>query len=277
VSWLSDEAVERIVVDSSGNASASLAAYSARAGLTCDVYVPAHTSSSKIAQAVVYGASIRLVDGARDTATDYAIAAAQDGAVYASHMWNPLFHAGTQTVAFELWEQLGHTAPDAVVIPVGSGSLLLGVVLGFQALASARLVGHTPRFYGIQSKASAPLALAFAAGESRPAHVVAAPGDAEGLLVTRPPRGSEILQKVRASGGAIISIDDQTLWRSFYELGRAGLYVEPTSALAVAGFDALVLSGALEPTARTVVILTGSGLKATAHLPNQHLEAVGST
>src|SRR5581483_4317713 len=134
VAGLAADRARSVTIDSSGNAGASVAAYCARAGLACRIFAPATASPAKLAQIEAYGAEVELVPGPRSAAADAARAAAVDGVVYANHGWSPFFVAGTQSFAFELWEQLRGRTPDAVVVPVGAGTLLLGVCRGFAAL-----------------------------------------------------------------------------------------------------------------------------------------------
>ncbi len=266
VSRLAERGVERIVVDSSGNAGASVAAYCARAGIDCLIFAPATASPAKLGQIEAYGASVELVPGPRSASADAAREAAANGAVYTSHAWSPLFLAGTRTFAFELWEQLGRTAPDAVVVPVGSGTLLLGACLGFEDLRAAGLAERVPRVFGVQVDACAPLARAAETGAAEPVDVAQGPSAADGIMIARPPRGREILAAVRRSGGTILAVGEDALWSALAALGGSGLYVEPTSAVAAAGASHLLETGLIGPEHRVAVGLTGSGLKAVQQI-----------
>jgi threonine synthase len=263
VGWLKSRGIQRIAEDSSGNAGASVAAYTARAGIACDIFVPASASPGKLTQIAAYGARVIPIEGIRQAAADAAARSTDNGVVYATHLWNPLCLAGTATWAFELWEQGDGSLPDAVVFPLGAGTLLLGVARAFEAMRSAGLVTATPRIFGIQSTACAPMAEAAASGASEPAAVTPVPGSAaEGIQLARPPRGAEILRRTRESGGGIVAVDDDALWVALARLARFGVYVEPTSAVAPAGLDQLRAAGHIAPHERVVVALTGSGLKA---------------
>lgn len=264
VAWLRQRGVGAVVEDSSGNAGAALAAYCARAGISCTVYVPAAASPAKLTQIRVYGARVETVPGPREAATEAAVAgAAASGAAYASHLWNPAFLAGTATFAYETWEQLERRVPDVAVFPVGGGTLLLGAYRGWVALGDAGLIDRVPRLVGVQVGACAPLALAFDAGLDAPAPVVPGPSVAEGILTPRPPRGSQILAAVRATGGSVVTVDDDATLAALRDLGRLGVYVEPTAAVAAAGLRVLQRGGHIAAGERVVCALTGSGLKAT--------------
>lgn len=257
--------VRRVAEDSSGNAGASFAAYAAAAGIELDLFVPASASAAKLAQAVAHGARLHAVEGPRHAATDAAVElAAAEGIVYASHQWQPSFNLGTQTFAFELWEQLGRQVPGAVVCPVGAGGLALGAHLGFRALREAGLVATEPRIVGVQSTACAPLARAVTEGLGDAATVGAERSVAEGVLLSRPPRGSEILAAVHESGGTIVAEDDDSLWDAYHELRRRGILVELTSALAFAAIEPLRAAGELRDGEVVVAAVTGHGLKTAA-------------
>jgi L-threonine synthase (EC 4.2.3.1) len=127
--------VDRVLEDSSGNAGAAVATYAARAGIDADVYVPADVSGSKLMAIQRTGARPVRVEGDRAAVTEACLEAVDDGdGWYASHAWQPAFLSGTKTFAFEVAAQRGWTAPDAVVVPVGHGTLLLGAYRGFTAL-----------------------------------------------------------------------------------------------------------------------------------------------
>ena len=233
VSWMRANGARELIVDSSGNAGASFAAYAARAGLRVRVFVPADASPEKLLQVRAHGATIVTVTGPRSAAGD-AARAALDGAgpevVYASHLWQPTFLAGTATFAYEVFEQLGGRAPDAVVAPLGGGTLLLGVHLGFSRLLAAGLVARVPRLIGVQSAACAPLARAFRAGEVDAAEVQPGPTIAEGIRIAKPPRSRQILAAIRATEGEIVDVTDAEIGASMRALWSQGIFVEPTAA-----------------------------------------------
>jgi threonine synthase len=265
--------MSRLVDDSSGNAGAALAAYTARAALRATLYVPANTSPAKRAQIAAYGATLVPVEGTREAVTAAAQTAVMGGDVgtrYASHVYHPLTLFGPKTIAFELWEQLGGRAPTRVVAPVGHGTLLLGCYWGFADLLAAGLIERLPRLYGIQAAAVAPLAQAFASGLADAQPVF--PGDtlAEGIRVGRPVRGAEVLAAVRASGGAIVAVDNASIVAAHEMLARGGFYVEPTSAVAIAALDRVGEGG------ETVVVLTGNGLKQPLFWPNAPMSAAAN-
>ncbi len=266
----------QLIADSSGNAGSAIAAYASRAGLECRVFVPRGTSPAKQAQIRAYGASLVEVAGDRTATTEAAIAAVQKtGALYASHIYDPLFLQGTKTFAFEIVEQLGGV-PDAVVVPVGNGTLLVGAARGFRELRAAGAIERTPPLIAAQSERCAPLAAAWERGESTPATVLAEQTLAEGIAIPRPVRGAQTLAAVAGAGGCVVSVPESTIEPAQRALARKGLLVEPTAAVTWAAaviargdrvFDAARPGGAGWERARelaagsVVVPLCGSGVK----------------
>jgi threonine synthase len=260
VSVLRGMGVAEVVEDSSGNAAASLAAYCARAGIHARIFVPAHASPAKLAQIAVYGAELVPVEGPRENSALAAQEAAKS-AYYASHNHSPFFVQGTKTFAYEVWEHLGGGAPRNLVLPVGNGSLLMGAYRGFSELRTAGLLERMPRLFAVQAEACAPIYQAYRQGldDARPV----SPGEtiAEGIRIAQPSRGSQILRAVRETAGAVATVDDREIEDARSMLARLGLYVEPTSATAVAALRKLDRTIARDEI--TVIPLTGSGLKTT--------------
>jgi threonine synthase len=183
---------------------------------------------------------------------------------YASHNWQPLFVEGTKTLAYELWEQSGFRAPDNLVVPLGYGSNVLGAERGFDELWRAGEVARRPRLFGVQAASCAPYAAAFREGVEHLVPIPVRPTVAEGIATPRPTRVAEVLRAVRETGGTIVAVEETEIVRALRELARRGLYVEPTSAAAAAGLSRLLASGVIRPQEHTVLVLTGSGLKASA-------------
>jgi threonine synthase len=253
--------VTRVAEDSSGNGGAALATYAAAARLPCRIYVPAHTSAGKITQIAAMGAEVICVAGARQGVADAAMADAS-GYFYASHNWHPAFLDGIKTVGYELWEQLGFSAPDAIIAPTGGGSNLLGCFRAFSELRAAGEVDRLPRLYGAQSENCEPMARAFATRAETYVEVATHASIAEGIAVSRPVRSRAVLAGVRESGGAIRAVSEASIAVAHGRLARSGLYVEPTTAAAAALLEHLIGDGTIGAKDSVVVILTGSGLKA---------------
>ena len=182
---------------------------------------------------------------------------------YAGHNWQPFFLQGTKTLAYELWEDLDFNAPDNVVIPTGAGSNVLGCDIGFSELLSRGEIARLPRLFAAQPENCAPLNASFMAGSDDLVPVEIRPTIAEGASIARPVRAREVLGALRRSGGGTVAVSEAEIEAALFDLSRIGLYAEPTSALAAAGLTKLIERGVVQPGETTVVVLTGSGLKAT--------------
>jgi threonine synthase len=251
--------IQRVVEDSSGNAGASLAGYAARAGIGCEVCVPASAAGPKLAQMEAYGAEVIEIKGRREYAALAAWAAAAHGAYYASHVYSPFFMAGIETLAYELWEQLGHRAPDGIVLPVGNGTLLLGIHRGFQRLHEAGLIVDLPRLFAVQATACPPIYEAFRDGRETIEATSTAPTVASGIAIGQPVRSAQILAAIRASDGAVFSVTEEEILGARNQLARCGFYAEETAAVPMAALRQL--GSILSAGALIVVPVTGHGLK----------------
>ncbi len=252
--------IRRVVEDSSGNAGSAISAYSAQAGIQCEIYVPHNTSSEKLAQIEAYGAVLKRIEGSREETARKAIEAA-DQIYYASHCWNPFFLHGTKTFAFEVWEQLGWKIPDTLVLPVGHGTLFLGAFIGFKELREAGMIKRIPRLVGIQSMACAPLYQAWEKGLEEPPLIQKKETIAEGIAIAEPVRGRQILKAIRETGGEILTVSEEEIRRSLMEMGKRGYFIEPTSAATIAGLRKYLRKKGKKE--KVVSTLTGMGLKAS--------------
>ena len=262
ISYLKSQGIASVLEDSSGNAGASLAAYSAAAGMQCRILVPETASYPKIAQMAATGADVMTIRGSRQEVADAALRYASE-IFYASHNWQPFFIEGTKTLAYELWEQLGFKVPDNIVFPVGYGSNVCGCERGFAELRRRGEIERMPRVFAVQAANCAPYYAAFKAGADELVPTEISTTIAEGIASSKPTRVREVLDAVRNSGGSIIAVAEEEIVSALGALARQGLYVEPTSAAAAAGLRQLFKSGAIAPEQTTVLVLTGSGLKAS--------------
>ena len=251
--------VGRVHEDLSGNAGASLATYAA--GVRCRIYVPATAPRAKLVQIAACGAELCAVPGSRQDVADAAMAAAGDS-FYASHNWQPYFIEGTQTMAFEIWEQLGFQVPDNILVPTGYGSNILGLERGFDALERAGEIGGRPRLFAVQAANCAAFAAAWKAGADGLVPFAARETVADGIATRQPVRPARVLRALRRSGGGVVAVAEEAIAPALRELGRRGLFVEPTAATAGAALSRLLHDGTIAPSETTVIALTGHGLKA---------------
>ena len=274
--------VERVVEDSSGNAGAAIATYAARAGIAAEIYVPAGVKESKLRAIRRAGADPVRVEGSRQDVTDACVAALTAGgsdhasdreddaerwsdgvpteAWYASHAWNPAFFEGTATIAYETALQRDWHAPDAVVVPLGHGTLFLGAYRGFRRLERAGWIDAVPRLYGAQAAGVAPIVRALHGPEAAdPAGTVNEAAD--GIQIAEPVRDREIREAIDATGGDALAVTEAAATRELDRLHAAGFYTEPTCAVAPAALRTLRERGEIGRNEDVVVPLTGSGLK----------------
>jgi threonine synthase len=258
LSLLRDQGVTSVLEDSSGNGGAAVSAYAAAGGMRATIFVPASTSPAKTVQSRAAGAAIELIPGSRQDCADAALAKSAE-LFYASHNWQPFFLEGTKTLAYELWEDLGFKVPDNVIVPCGAGSNVLGCWLGFSELLRAGQIERLPRIWAAQPANCGPIARA---ALGLPA-VDAQPTIAEGTAIAQPIRLPECLTALRESQGGAVLLEEAEIAEAALALARTGLYVEPTCAQAAAAFSRLRAEGRIAERETTVVVLTGTGLKAT--------------
>jgi threonine synthase len=243
---------QTVVEDSSGNAGTAIAAYAAAAGIKARIFTPDDIVPVKARAIQVLGAELIKVSGPRSAVTQAAVAAGRE-AYDAGHARDDAFLEGTKTIAYELFEELGEKLTD-LVTPVGQGTVLIGLAMGFADLVSAGRMERAPRLHGVQAEACAPLVRGATIG--RPAPVVPQPSIADGIRIPEPTRAERSYAAVRYSGGRWIAVSEDAIERAWRQAAAVGLLMEPTSAAAIAG--ARVLN--LPPGA--VLIITGSGMKA---------------
>jgi threonine synthase len=253
--------IKQVVEDSSGNAGAAVSAYAAAAGIQCTVYVPAYTPDGKLAQMRLYGSEVIKVPGNRQDANQAVIEASKHS-YYASHLWHPFFIMGLQSAAFEIWEQLEGCLPEQIVLPIGGGGFFEGLHCGFVALKQAGFIKEYPRFIGVQAEKCPPIHRAFQQGLPDFLEMEVKGTVAEGIAIQRPPRAKAVLEALRESDGFTVGVEEEEILSAQRVLFSLGLFAEPTSASALAGW----LKMPPKERGRTLILLTGNGLKETRKL-----------
>lgn len=249
---------------STGNLANAVAAHAAAAGMDSVVFIPADLERGKIAATAVYGGRILAVDGSYDEVNRLcAELAATRRWAFVNVNVRPYYAEGSKSVAFEIAEQLGWRCPDAVVVPVASGSLLTKVAKGLRELHEVGLLDDAPHtaIYGAQAQGCAPVATAFAAGDAevRPVkpHTIA-----KSLAIGDPADGYYALEEVRASGGRVAATAESQVVEGMRLLARTeGVFTETAGGVTVAVLEQLVREGAIAPDQETVACITGIGLK----------------
>ena len=261
LSMLRAQGITAILEDSSGNGGAAISAYAAAGGMHATIMAPASTSPAKTVQMRAHGATVELIPGTRQDTSAAAETRASE-IFYASHNWHPFFLEGTKTLAYELWEDLGFRAPDHVIMPCGAGSNVLGCWIGFSDLLRTGAIDRMPRLWAAQPLNCGPIAAAALGLEPGPT----LPTIAEGTAIAAPIRLPEVVAALHNSGGGAILLSEAEIAAETIHLASLGLYVEPTCAQAAAAFGALQSAGRIAPTETAVVVLTGTGLKATPRI-----------
>ncbi|HEX6139199.1 MAG TPA: threonine synthase [Candidatus Limnocylindria bacterium] len=243
-----------VVCASTGNTSASAAAYAAAAGLPCFVVLPAgRVARGKLAQALAAGARLITVDGNFDQALAAVRELARDGSVTVVNSVNPDRIAGQQTVAFEIADALGG-APDAVALPVGNAGNITAAWAGFRACAAAGRIDSLPRMLGFQADGAAPIVRG--APVSEPETVATA------IRIGNPASWAGAVAARDESGGLIEAVSDEEILDMQRRIAvTEGVFCEPASAAGVAGVAKLASDGRMHRSTTVACILTGHGLK----------------
>lgn len=254
-----------VVTASTGNAGAALAGMAAAAGAKAVIFAPKTAPPAKIAQLLVYGSEVILVDGNYDDAVALAVAAAEEYGWYCRNTgYNPFTAEGKKTAGFEIWEQVivanQLDKPLNVFVSVGDGNIISGVHKGFRDLHALGWLTHMPRIFGVQSAGSAAIANAFDAGteEIKP---VSAKTLADSISVDMPSDGLRALRAATQTGGAYVIVEDQAILGAIAGLGKVGIFSEPAASTAFAGLKKALGDGLIAPDEPSLALLTGSGLK----------------
>lgn len=251
---------------STGNLAAATAAYAAKAGLPCYVFIPDNTEYNKTIQIGVYGAKIFAVKGTYDTANRLAMQIADEcNWVFANHNVRPYYVEGSKTLAFEVCEQLQWTPPDHVIVPTGSGALLNAIGRGFNEFKQLDLINtNSIKITSAQPSGCAPIPIAFKKGEEIVSPIECPVTIAKSLAIGDPGDGYYALQRIRQSGGYAESATDEEIIEGITLLARTeGLFTEPAGGVTIAVLKKLVQNGQISADETVVCYITGNGLKTT--------------
>ena len=258
ISAIHSSNISSLAEDSSGNAGASIAAYSAKAGINAHIFVPASAPSIKVSQIAFYDAEVHRIEGGRE---QVAISCQQFSEnhhmVYASHNLSPFFIEGTKQFAYEVAQDM-YPIPDHILFPTGNGSLLLGTWRGFSGMGV-----HCPKLYAVQSELCDPIVSGLSGNNSiNSSHKTQT--IAGGIAVENPPRLKQCIQAIKTTKGQAISVSESQISIMQRKLATLeGLLIEPTSAAALAALPKLLYQGHINPSDRILIPLTGSGFKDT--------------
>jgi len=254
--------MKKVACASTGNTSASLAAYSAHANLECFVMIPSgKIALGKLAQAIIYGAKVIPINGNFDQALEAVMSASKAFGIYLLNSINPYRLEGQKTIAFEIYDQLGEV-PDRIILPVGNAGNISAIWKGFKELKEAGITEALPKMSGIQAQGSMPMVDMYIKGaetlvpEKNPDTLATA------IRIGNPVSWQKAINAVRESKGLMESVTDEEILVAQRKLSsREGIFVEPASASSVAGLMKLHENGDIDEDETTVLITTGHGLK----------------
>lgn len=257
---------EIVVTASTGNAGAALAGMAAAIGQKAVIFAPRTAPPAKIAQLLIYGANVYLVDGTYDDAFDLTIQASSEFGWYCRNTgYNPFTAEGKKTAAFEIWEWMAKLNTDiqktiSVFISVGDGNIISGLHKGFLDLYELGWLEKIPRIFGVQSEGSAAIANAFFSGTEN-IIPVSAKTIADSISVDLPRDGVRAVRAAGQTGGSYITVSDDEIISAIAALGKAGIFAEPAGATSYAGLVRAVHMEKIQPDDPVLVVNTGSGLK----------------
>jgi len=263
--------MKKVACASTGNTSASLAAYSAHADLTCFVLIPSgKIALGKLAQAIIYGAQVIPIKGNFDDALDAVMKASKTFGIYLLNSINPYRLEGQKTIAFEIFDRLGEV-PDRVILPVGNAGNISAIWKGFKELKAAGITDKLPIMTGIQAAGSMPMVnmykkdLEELVPEKNPETIATA------IRIGNPISWRKAINAVKESKGVMESVTDEEILEAQRLLAsKEGIFVEPASASSVAGMTKLLAQNEIDRDEKTVLITTGHGLKD----PNVVIESI---
>ena len=264
-----------MVCASTGNTAASLAAYSAKAGLTCIVLVPAgKVAKGKMLQVMIHGAKIFQVNGDFDKAMIAVIELTnRRKGFYLMNSLNPFRLEGQKTLAYEVCDQLTGRAPDALILPVGNGGNISAIWKGFNEFHDLGVVTRKPKMIGVQAEKAAPIAKAVRKARNVITPVPDPQTLATAIRIGSPVNWTKVLKAIKESKGTAETVSDKDILEAQRDLAaKEGIFVEPASAASIAGLKKLIGSGNVDRSEVVVCVTTGHGLKDPSvadHLPHR--------
>jgi len=255
--------MRKVACASTGNTSASLAAYAARAGIECIVLIPSgKVAFGKLTQAIIHGAKVIQIIGNFDEALKIVRKICLSHPIYLLNSLNPFRLEGQKTTAFEIRDQLGGEAPDKIVVPVGNAGNISAIWKGFVELHKLGLIENTPQMIGVQAEGAAPIANSLEKGLCEIQFVDNPETVATAIRIGSPVNWKKAVRAVKESNGLVEKVSDEEILEAQRILARMeGLFVEPASAASIAGLIKIAKRGLIEKDETVICILTGHGLK----------------
>jgi threonine synthase len=256
---------------STGNTSASMAAYAARAGLRAFVFIPSgQIALGKLSQALDYGATVLQLAGDFDDALRLVREVTQQAEMYLLNSVNPFRLEGQKTAAFELLQQRGWRAPDRVVVPGGNLGNSSALAKGFKELLNLGLIARLPRLTIIQAEGANPLYRMWTSGAATLTPVAGASTLATAIKIGAPVSWPKAVRGLNWSSGEVEQVSEQEIADAKAMIGRDGIGCEPASAVTLAGIKKMVAGGQMDPQQDIVAVLTGHALKDPDYTVSYH-------
>lgn len=251
--------ISSVIQDSSGNAGNSVAAYCAKAGIACEIFVPEGTSPHKIRMIQAHGAKVTVVEGSRDHCADVCREKVrQEGIYYANHVYHPYFYEGTKTYMYEIYEQLGRV-PANLFVPLGNGTLFIGIIKALEEFLDSGIITQMPNIVAIQSEHCSPFLAAVKHGQKQTPKIEIKPTLAEGIAIGAPRRGEEILEFIYQYDIKVVTAPEENIMAAREILARKGIYCEHTTAANYAAY--LHYCTLYGKTPDSLLPMCGAGLK----------------
>ena len=254
-----ENGVKEFAEDSSGNAGASMSAYAANIGMKAHIFTPSSTPENKKNQIKIFGSELHLIDGPRENSTlEVKKFTKSTGITYLSHNYNPFFIEGMKSFGDEVFNEFGPSITD-IVIPVGNGSLLIGVKKAYEDLINLKKTQKIPKIHCVQVEGFSPIVnkinnLNWKFNQNSTTL-------AGGIAVTNPPRINQVVEAVRNTSGSGVEVSEKEIIGWHRKLAKWGILSEITCAAAMAGTEKLIDVGILNKNSNVVIPVTGSGLK----------------
>lgn len=256
--------MKMVACASTGNTSASLAAYAAKAGVSCIILIPSgKVAYGKLAQAIVHGAKVVQVRGNFDKALQLVFKLSEKhGEIYLLNSINPFRLEGQKTIAYEICDQLNGEPPDVVIVPVGNAGNISAIWKGFTEFYNLGLVSKIPKMVGIQAEGAAPIAKAIKSRKDTIEQIKNPETVASAIRIGAPVSWKKAIRAIKDSGGTAETVTDSEILEAQKMLARyEGLFVEPASASSVAGLKKLLEYGKIDKDETVACVATGHGLK----------------
>ncbi|MGZ7048528.1 MAG: threonine synthase [Methanobacterium sp.] len=255
--------VDTVGCASTGNTSASLAAYAARAGLRCIVLLPSgKVALGKLAQAMFHGAEVLSVKGNFDEALETVTALALQGKLYLLNSINPFRLEGQKSIGFEIVDDLGWKSPDRIILPVGNAGNISAIWKGIKEFHNAGFIEDLPMMTGIQAEGAAPIVRAFRENKNDIIPFENPETVATAIRIGAPVSAKKALAAIYESEGTALTVTDEEILSAQKHLARTeGIGVEPASAASIAGLMKLALDGEIDKNEQIVCVVTGHLLK----------------